>query len=208
LASGAVGPVTEAQRHDLTRIHDASTYVLQLVTDLLTFSRVEADRMDVRVQPLRLADVVARAESVMEHLAAAADVTVEREAFDADCGVTADPARLQQVLLNLLTNAVKFTAPGGRITLCTERADGLVRLHVRDTGRGIPAEAIEHIFDPFVQLEQPGEGAPRDGVGLGLAISRSLARTMGGDLTAASTVGEGSTFTVALPEADALPDPG
>lgn len=119
--------------------------------------------------------------------------------------IRADREKVQQILLNLLTNAIKFTAPGGRITVegvpCSERPT-MVGISVRDTGIGIPAAKLEAIFEPFVQLgSRPRPANQRDGVGLGLAISRDLARGMGGDLTAASTVGEGATFTLTLPRA-------
>ncbi|HYE94658.1 MAG TPA: PAS domain-containing sensor histidine kinase [Rubricoccaceae bacterium] len=201
LASGAVGPVNDAQRHDLERIREASAYVLGLVADLLNFARVEANRADVRVRPVAVQAVLDRAVDVVEHLAVEARLTLAREGDDAGAAVLADPERLQQVLLNLLTNALKFTPAGGRVTLAAERAGGAVLLHVCDTGPGIPPEAAERIFDPFVQLEQSGGAALREGVGLGLAISRELARAMGGDLTVASVVGAGSTFTVRLPAA-------
>jgi signal transduction histidine kinase len=110
----------------------------------------------------------------------------------------ADREKLAQVVLNLLSNAIKFTAPGGIVTLGCTAADARVCIHVRDTGVGIPPERLERIFEPFVQLDQTLIRS-RDGVGLGLAISRDLARGMGGDLTVQSTVGVGSTFTLTLP---------
>ena len=200
LASGAEGPVTDAQRQDLVRIKDASAYVLQMVTDLLNFARVDANRVDVRIQPVPVRMALDRAASMVEHLADQAGLMLAREDHDLPTAVLADPERLQQVLLNLLTNAVKFTERGGRITLATARDRGTIRLHVRDTGRGIPPEEADRIFDPFVQLEDQG-GARRDGIGLGLAISRELTRAMDGDLTVESVVGKGSTFTVVLREA-------
>jgi signal transduction histidine kinase len=105
---------------------------------------------------------------------------------------------VRQVLLNLLSNAVKFTNPGGSIAVECEAGAEDVAIRVRDTGIGIPPEALERIFDPFVQVGRDLR-APSDGVGLGLAISRDLARRMGGELTAASRVGEGSVFTLPLP---------
>lgn len=196
LASGSGGPVTPAQRHDLERIGEASRYVLDLVTDLLTFSRIEAQRVSVRMQALSVASVLDRAENLVEHLVIEAGLSIIRDAAARIDPIMADPARLQQVLLNLITNAVKFTPAGGRVTLATEQDGGTIRLHVRDTGRGIDADALPHVFEPFVQLE---EADALGGVGLGLAISRELVRAMGGDLTVVSTLGVGTTFTVALP---------
>ncbi|MDX1419215.1 MAG: HAMP domain-containing sensor histidine kinase [Rubricoccaceae bacterium] len=202
LAEEALGPVTDAQRRDLDRIRESSAYVLRLVTDLLNFSRVDAGRVTVRVRATALSDVLDRATDIVEPLAAEAGVAFIRTPQAATGAVLADPERLQQVLLNLLTNAVKFTDPGGHIRVETEETDDLVRLHVRDTGRGIAPEEIERVFEPFVQLAQPDD-APRDGAGLGLAISRELVRAMGGDLTVESVLGEGSSFTIALPAAPA-----
>ena len=106
------------------------------------------------------------------------------------------------MLLNLLTNAVKFTEPGGRIEVRCELSDSSVRIHVSDTGPGISPEKLDAVFEPFVQL---GAHLTRknQGTGLGLAISRDLARRMGGDLVATSRLGEGSTFTLILPRAQA-----
>ncbi|MEP0547067.1 MAG: HAMP domain-containing sensor histidine kinase [Rhodothermales bacterium] len=199
LQSGAVGPVNEIQSHDLRRIEDASSYVLRLVTDLLNFARMEAGRIDVRLRPIALSDVLDRTLGVVEPLASGAGLTYDADLHDPACEILADPERLQQVLLNLLTNAVKFTDGGGRITLASERVGSTVRLHVRDTGHGIPPDAIDRIFDPFVQLDRPDASGPREGAGLGLAISRELTHAMKGELTVASVLGAGTSFTVALP---------
>jgi len=110
----------------------------------------------------------------------------------------ADREKLGQVLLNLLSNAAKFTAPGGRVAVTVDDGDGVVRLRVADTGRGISADQQERIFEPFVQVGR-GYTSPDEGTGLGLAISRDLARGMGGDLTVGSREGAGATFTVTLP---------
>jgi signal transduction histidine kinase len=107
---------------------------------------------------------------------------------------------MQQIVLNLLSNAVKFTEPGGRVTLaCTPRIDG-VAIIVSDTGHGIAGDQLQRIFEPFVQVDARLARA-HDGIGLGLAISRDLARGMGGDLTVESTPGAGSAFTLVLPRA-------
>jgi len=110
----------------------------------------------------------------------------------------ADRARVEQILLNLLSNAVKFTETGGTISLsCAQRGDTAL-LVVRDTGVGIPADKLDEIFEPFVQVGR-SLTTPREGTGLGLAISRDLARAMGGDIMVESTLGVGSTFSVVLP---------
>ena len=115
--------------------------------------------------------------------------------------VRADADRLKQILTNLLTNAVKFTDDGGRVTVGYDVAPEHVRVRVADTGRGIPSDRLDAIFEPFVQVDRHLTRDSQQGVGLGLAISRELARKMGGDITVASAVGEGSTFTLTLPRA-------
>jgi signal transduction histidine kinase len=112
--------------------------------------------------------------------------------------VRADPEKLRQILLNLLTNALKFTEAGGRISVSCQADDTAVRLRVADTGMGIPADKVATIFDPFVQVDR-GLSRPSEGIGLGLAISRDLARGMGGELTVDTRYGAGSTFTLTLP---------
>jgi signal transduction histidine kinase len=118
---------------------------------------------------------------------------------DGGLTVRADREKLTQVLLNLLSNAVKFTAPGGRLSVAVDAGgdDGMATIRVTDTGVGVPAQKREAIFEPFVQVHA-GPTRPTVGAGLGLAISRDLARGMGGDLTMESVEGEGSTFTVSL----------
>jgi signal transduction histidine kinase len=121
--------------------------------------------------------------------------------------VRADAEKLRQILLNLVTNAIKFTDPGGRVDLAceveaaVEGAAGVVHVRVADTGRGIAADQHERVFQPFVQVDRARTHVSQQGVGLGLAISRDLARGMGGDLTVESTPGVGSTFTLTLPTA-------
>ena len=112
----------------------------------------------------------------------------------------ADREKVEQILVNLMTNAIKFTEPDGEITLECESGDGRVMVRVCDTGRGIPADKLSAIFEPFVQVARSA-GAPSEGVGLGLAISKDLSRAMGGDLVAESEIGKGSVFTLTLPAA-------
>jgi signal transduction histidine kinase len=117
---------------------------------------------------------------------------------DPRLSVLADGEKLQQILLNLLSNAIKFTTAAGtiRVSAIADGSDALIR--VEDSGIGIPAEKLDAVFEPFVQLQTHGPKG-REGTGLGLAISRDLARGMGGDLTVSSTIGVGSTFTLRLP---------
>jgi len=135
---------------------------------------------------------------MIEPQAHARSLHYEYVAPDSALTATADREKLEQVLINLLGNAVKFTPPGGRITLTADADDGYVSIQVRDTGVGIAQEQLASIFEPFVQLE-PALTRTAEGTGLGLAISRELTRGMGGELRAESAPGRGSVFIVELP---------
>lgn len=199
LAADVYGAVTEEQRDALTRIKDAVREQARMIDDILSFAQMNSGRVDVKPVPVRISDAVERAERLIRERAAMAGLALELE----PCEVVAlaDPDRLQQVLLNLLTNAIKFTSAGGRIAVTCARDEERVRIRVRDTGVGIPRDQLEHIFDPFVQLDQSSVEQSQRGVGLGLAIARELTRGMHGELSAESTPGEGSVFTVELPAA-------
>ena len=133
---------------------------------------------------------------------AEARLSYTRIGCEIDLRLRANADRLQQVLLNLLTNAIKFTPADGIISMECSGDDRCTRIAVRDTGCGIPAEHLEHIFDPFVQVDRNRIDSRQRGVGLGLAISRELVQAMGGELTVMSEVGVGSVFTISLPTAE------
>jgi signal transduction histidine kinase len=208
LALGVRGPVTDAQRLDLDRLRSANRHMTGLVEAVLNFARVDAGQVEYQRDSVPLGPLVADLEALVGRQFAAKGL-----AYDHDgCGpetpdhphvVRADAEKVRQVLLNLLTNAVKFTDAGGRVALAceTDAAAGVVRVRVSDTGRGIAADQLERVFEPFVQVDRQRTPASQQGLGLGLAISRDLARGMGGDLTAESTPGRGSTFTLTLPAA-------
>jgi len=195
------GPINDEQREDLRAIKSASQEMMRLMNDILGFAQAESGRMEVRIAPVAIGDALDRAESLLRPRFQERGLTFERSECADDLVVAADPDRLQQILLNLLTNAIKFTTPGGTISVACEPAGSNVRIHVRDTGIGIPEERVADIFEPFVQVHDEKTPAGPRGVGLGLAISRDLARAMGGDLTAASSPGHGSIFTITLPRA-------
>jgi signal transduction histidine kinase len=204
---GVHGPVNEAQRDALARVERSQRHLLRLINDVLNFARIETGHVEYELADVAATELAREVLPMIEPQAAAKGLSVEVLGSDGGGPVArADREKAQQVLLNLLSNAVKFTAPGGRIVLETEAtadeqgAARRVLVRVRDTGRGIPADKLEHIFEPFVQVDTRLTRA-QDGVGLGLAISRDLARGMGGDLTAASVLGEGSVFTLTLPAA-------
>ncbi|GLC23952.1 hypothetical protein rosag_04650 [Roseisolibacter agri] len=194
------GPVSEEQRADLERIKRASQHLLGLINDILSFAKLEAGQVELELGDVTLAHTLHEVEALVGPQLAAKSLRYDSEPCAPGLAVRADAERLRQILLNLLGNAIKFTPEGGRITVACDGDEARVAIRVRDTGVGIPPDALERIFDPFVQVGRDLR-APSDGVGLGLAISRDLARRMGGDLTASSVVGEGSTFTLLLPRA-------
>jgi PAS domain S-box-containing protein len=200
LEMGIRGPVTSQQAEDLRRILRSEQHLLGLINELLNFSRVE--RGDV---PLVLADVPIHAcvLDVLELIAPQANaksIVVTVECRDEDLAALADAEKVRQILINLLTNAVKFTSPGGAVCIDCASEEDRVKIRVHDTGIGIPRAKQSVVFDPFVQVHR-GSGASLEGVGLGLAISRGLARGMGGDLTVSSEPGTGSTFELSLSRA-------
>ena len=197
------GPLNAEQQDVVRVLRDACRTQLSLMNDILEFARLESGHVHVQPRPLRVADVVTRAERLMKVLISEAGLVFVTDDHSDGAAVMADPDRLQQVLLNLLTNAIKFTPSGGEIALRCERDGDRVRIHVRDTGIGIAAEHLQAIFSPFVQIDA---SASSRGVGLGLAISRDLARAMSGEVTAASAPGVGSVFTVELPAAEVIPE--
>jgi signal transduction histidine kinase len=199
LAMGIRGPVNAEQSKDLERIRHGGRYVLSLINDILSFAKLQSGHIELNLSAVRLREALAGAETLVAPQASAKGITFVHPPVDPSVVVLADPERLQQVVLNLVTNAVKFTDAGGTITLMSEANGRFARVTVSDTGRGIPPDKLQTIFDPFVQVGQTRIGTPlRDGLGLGLAISRDLVTRMGGELTVESKVGQGSTFAFNL----------
>jgi signal transduction histidine kinase len=198
LEMGIRGPLADAQREDLGRIRGAQRHLLGLIDNVLDFTQVQAGEVPYSRDEVRLADVLDEVgELVAPRLR---DRVVLRWSDPGEIAAHADRRRVAQILHNLLTNAARFTPEGDEVEVRCEATAGDVFIHVADRGPGIPADALDAVFQPFVQvdrsLDRPGEGT-----GLGLAISRELARAMGGDLTVRSAPGEGSTFTLRLPRA-------
>jgi signal transduction histidine kinase len=200
LEMGVHGPMTDAQSDALAKILRSQRHLLGLINELLNLARIESGQVHYAVETVVLHDVVEAVMPLIEPQLAARHV---RHAVDVapDLAARADRDKVQQILLNLVSNASKFTSVNGLVSIDAapgrDRPD-LVYLRVRDTGAGIPRDRLEHIFEPFVQVDvDPSRQA--QGTGLGLAISRDLARGMGGDLRVRSEVGVGSSFTVTLP---------
>ena len=203
---GTRGPVAPQQAEDLGRVRRNAQVLLALVNDVLNFTRLEAGQVDLALGDVALELALGDLESDLGPQLAAKRLAYHREPGPAPV-VRADAEKLRIVLQNLLTNAAKFTAPGGRVEVACAADAGVAQVHVRDTGRGIPPDKLDEIFQPFVQVDRHLTHSSQQGVGLGLAISRELARRMGGDLTAESEVGVGSTFTLTLPLTPPLAPP-
>jgi signal transduction histidine kinase len=197
---GIHGPVTAEQRTALGRIQRSHRHLMGLINGVLNYSRLEAGAVHYEVQEVTVDEALSACEALVAPQVSANRLGLAFGGCDPELKVRADAEKLQQIVLNLLTNAVKFTEPGGRITLDCTPSIHAVAITVTDTGHGIPAEQVERIFEPFVQVDARLTRT-HDGVGLGLAISRDLARGMGGDLTVESIPGTGSTFTLLLPRA-------
>jgi len=190
---------SDEQRFSIERIRDAARELMLMINDILAFAQLESGHVEVRPVPVPVRAAMARAEALIRLRVEEAQLTFTFEPCDEV--LLADPDRLQQILLNLLTNAIKFTGRGGRITVSCSRTRDRVAIRVRDSGVGIPPNDLQRIFEPFVQLDRQTVEDTHRGVGLGLAISRDLARAMNGELTAESTPGEGSVFVLDLPMA-------
>jgi PAS domain S-box-containing protein len=201
LELGVRGPLTEAQFEDIRRIRRSQKHLLSLINDVLNFVRLDAGTVHYEIAAFDLREAVHDVEDVTMPQLTARHLHFARRGCDGDVRVRADREKVEQILVNLMTNAIKFTEPGGTINLECESDAQRVLVRVRDTGRGIPADKLSVIFEPFVQVARSAR-APGEGIGLGLAISRELSRAMGGDLVAESEVGKGSTFTLTLPTAD------
>ena len=200
LDMGLRGPVTESQHADYARIRTNQQHLTLLITEILNFVRVDSGRISYTVADVDARAALTYAVELIEPLITQRQLVFDGIVGKAEIVARADPEKVTQILVNLLSNAIKFTAPGGHIGAECVVAGDTVALTLIDTGVGITAEKLEAIFEPFVQVKD-GLADREGGVGLGLAISRDLARAMGGDLTVKSIVDGGSRFTLTLPTA-------
>jgi PAS domain S-box-containing protein len=198
LALGIHGPLSPLQRESVERIQRSQRLLLGLVNQVLNYARIESGSVEYALEDAKLDDVVRAIEAFVAPQMHAKGLVYSYDSAGEDVMARVDVEKLQQVLLNLLTNAAKFTNAGGTVRLVAERRPDVVALHVIDSGIGIPPAKTESIFEPFVQVDG-NYTRTRDGVGLGLAISRDLARGMGGELVLTRSVeGEGTTFTLTV----------
>ena len=195
---GLHGPVTSQQLVSLDRIRKGQRHLLGLINGVLNYAKISAGAVHYQIEDVNLDEVLATCQVLTAPQVREKRLDFHYSRCDPQLTVRADREKVQQILLNLLSNAIKFTDPDGRITLeCSSSdRDGVV-IRVTDTGHGIAAEQLSQVFEPFVQVDS-NLTRTREGTGLGLAISRDLAHGMSGDLTAESTVGLGSTFTLTL----------
>lgn len=196
LETGVSGPLSDTQRTHVERIKASAWHLTQLVDEVLTFSRIEAGQEKVAREPIEPGRVAQRVAGMVEPVAQARGLELHTELMATGRRNT-DPHKLRQILINLLANAVKFTERGAVTLRLTGDADGF-DFEVCDTGVGIAAEHLDHIFEPFWQVEQ-GTTRTCTGTGLGLTVSRRLARLLGGDLVVRSEPGHGSVFRLHLP---------
>ena len=201
------GQFDEATRQRfLGQILTSGKHLLGLINDILDLSKVEAGQMELRLQLVSVAEVVDQVAKTVEPLVAKKDITL-RTKVDGTGEVLADGGKLKQMLLNLISNAIKFTPDGGAVTIDARRAKNTLEVSVTDTGIGIAEADQKQIFQEFHQVDQ-GPGRKHEGTGLGLALTKRFALLHGGDVRVSSTVGAGSAFTLTLPLRPAIIPPG
>jgi len=197
---GLRGPVTDDQRADFARVKTNQQHLALLITEVLNFARAGSGGVFYAVSDINGCDALRHAIQLIEPLIAQRGLVFDGISGDSSIVARADPEKVAQILVNLLSNAIKFTPAGGHISAECAVVDDTVTLSISDTGPGVPRDKFGAIFGRFVQLKE-GLADRESGVGLGLAISRDLARAMNGDLTVESTEGKGARFTLSLPRA-------
>jgi PAS domain S-box-containing protein len=199
--------LTPEQQSYLAHMHRVQDYLLNILEGVLALSRLERGAADLDLGDVPVNAVLSTIPGLVHPQVIDKQIRYEHRPGDPSVTVFADREKLQQILLNLVTNAAKFTPAGGLVSVSWEASADTIAISVRDTGSGIQAGDLERIFEPFVQVDTVRSGSRR-GVGLGLPISRQLARLMGGDVTVVSAPGEGATFTLWLPRYAGAPATG
>ena len=197
LSDGIFGPVTELQRGHLGRLKRSATHLLGLIDQILTLARVEAGREPLQCTRVSMTELLEGTTTMIEPLARSKGLDFTTQLTDDALVMETDEMKVRQILVNLLGNSVKFT-DRGTVSLRVQAAGEMVVFEIRDTGIGIGPDDLERVFGAFWQVEQRPTRKV-GGSGLGLSVSRRLARLLGGDIRAESTVGAGSVFTVILP---------
>jgi protein-histidine pros-kinase len=200
LADGRPGPVNEKQKEYLEDILKSGQHLLHLINDMLDLVKVQAGKLELSPEVFEIRSGIEEVCAVVHPIAEQKNIDVRIEIAPGLDTITLDLQRFRQILYNLLSNALKFTDDGGVVTIKADRrADGNIRLSVRDSGIGIAADDIPRLFTEFEQLET-GIARRFGGTGLGLALTKSIVTLQGGSIDVESEVGIGSTFTVALPQ--------
>jgi signal transduction histidine kinase len=181
-------------------VKSSQQHLAALITQILNFARAGSGSVSYAVSDVNGCDALRHAIDLIEPLVAEGGLVLEEVSGDPGIVARADPEKVTQILVNLLSNAIKFTPSGGHISAECTAVDDAVNLTISDTGPGIATEKLEAIFEPFIQLKETFAGR-ESGVGLGLAISRDLARAMNGDLTVESAEDKGARFMLSLPRA-------
>ncbi|HEY9225075.1 MAG TPA: ATP-binding protein, partial [Gemmatimonadaceae bacterium] len=194
---GLRGPVTPGQLEDISKIRRSQRHLLGLINDIMNFARLETGHVSIVATDMSVNETLAVLDALTEPQVAAKGIHYVKARCEPGLTAWADAEKTRQILINLVSNAIKFTDRGGSIRIHCDATDTTVWFRVSDTGRGIAGEKLEAVFEPFVQVNK--QFTRDEGVGLGLAISRDLARLMDGDLIAESELGVGSTFTLTLP---------
>jgi signal transduction histidine kinase len=197
LALGVRGPVTSEQKADLERIDRSQRHLLSLINDILNFAKIEAGHVAVEIGPVDLCHILDNVDELIQPQLSEKNLSFSVRHLAGDAVAIGDSDKVRQILLNLLSNAIKFTMPGGSVDVVCTATESEISVTVTDNGVGIPADKMQAIFEPFVQVGRDFT-TPHGGTGLGLSISRDLARRMGGELTVESRLGEMSAFTLTL----------
>jgi signal transduction histidine kinase len=201
LSMGIRGPLTEEQSVDLARIKRSQSALTILISDVLNFAKAESGELEYHITEFPVREALDSSSELVESQLSLRGMKFVREEAEPEALLSADPDKVQQILLNLLSNAVKFTPPGGTITLSSSVAGDVVSISVSDTGSGVPDNMRDAIFEPFVQVQASVRTRENAGVGLGLAISRDLARAMHGELELTDSTAGNTTFVLRLPGA-------
>ena len=195
-----MGNLKDKERENVKRIHNAGNHLLDLVTDVLDISRVEANDLVLDLDKINVNEMLVSIEEIMKPMAAAKNIGILRSfSSTATLTVEADHKRLKQILMNLVSNGIKYSPRNCLVTLSAHRDEDRILIKVKDNGYGIPEDKIQRLFTPFDRLDREREFKETEGTGLGLSISKKLVQSLNGNIIVESVLNEGSTFTVHLP---------
>ena len=197
LMESGVPPPAPSQKQNLDQILISSRYLLELTNEILDRALIDTGKVTLSQEPVSLAEVMLECQAMIEPQAKRRHISTKFPSFDAPCFVKADRTRVKQVLMNLLLNAIKYNKPGGAVAVaCTVKPADLIRITVRDTGKGLTPDQLSQLFQPFNRLGQ--EAGQEEGAGIGLVVAKQLVEAMGGVIGADSTPGEGCAFWIEL----------